>query len=37
MNKLLTKELFFKGRIFLSLKESIKYHTVIHIFKKNRI
>lgn len=34
MNKLLTKELLFKGRIFLSLKESIKYHTVIHIFKK---
>lgn len=33
MSKLFTKELFFKGRLFLSIKESRRLKTIIHIFK----
>ena len=33
MSRLLTKEFFFKCRILLSIKESVKNHAIIHIFK----
>ena len=33
MKKFFTKDLFFKCKILLSIKESIKYRAIIHIFK----